>query len=76
MNDTAQIITAIATLIGVAGGIFVQIWSLLASLSNGRAIADVHAQTDGMAKRLEAAAEIKGNVQGRIEEKAESAARK
>lgn len=74
MNDTAQIITAVATLCGVLGGLCLQAWSLVTSLDNRRVIGEVHAATNGMAKRLEGAAEAKGILQGRADEKAETAA--
>jgi hypothetical protein len=67
VNDAAQIIAASATLLGVAGGLILQAWSLRASLRNGKAIAEVHAATNGMSKRLEDAAEAKGVLQGRAE---------
>jgi len=70
VNDTAQIIVAVSTLLGVAGGLFLQGWSLRASLLNSKVINEVHTATNGMAKRLEAAAEAKGNLQGRKDERA------
>lgn len=74
MNDTAQIITAVATLLGVLGGLCLQGVALRRSFKNSKTLEDVHAATNGMAKRLEDAAEAKGNLQGRKEEKAERVA--
>lgn len=75
MNDAAQIITAMATLLGVLGGLCLQVLVLMNSRDNGKVIAEVRTATNGMAKRLEDAAEAKGNLQGRLDEKAEGVAR-
>lgn len=72
MSDLTQLIAATATLLGVFGSLCLQAWSLRASLRNGRMIAQVHTATNGMAARLETAAEAKGNLQGRKDERAES----
>ncbi len=74
MNDTAQIITASATLLAVLGGLILQFLQLRNSHKNSQAIADVKSATNGMAKRLEVAAEAKGNLQGRKDEKADNEA--
>lgn len=64
MNAIAQIITSVATLL-------VAIGSLLATLKALGLVHEVKNATNGMAKRLEDAAEAKGNLQGRLAEKAE-----
>src|SRR6185436_1199571 len=62
MNDTAQIIVAVATLV-TAMGSFVMSWV------NRGTIKSVQAQTNGMIAKIEAASEAKGNLQGRYDEK-------
>lgn len=64
MNDTAQIIIAVATLITSIG-------TIVLGLVNRKTITTIQTQTNGMMKKLETAAAAKGNLQGREDEKAE-----
>lgn len=64
MNDTAQIIIAVATLITSLG-------SVIVALVNKTAITTIQSQTNGMMKKLEEAAGAKGNLQGRADERRE-----
>ena len=72
MDGVAQIIAALVTLVGVVGNLCLQVYLLRASLKNGKAIAEVHAATNGMSERLEDAAEARGVLRGREDEKAAS----
>lgn len=64
MNDTAQIIVAIATLITSVGAVVM-------SFINRGTLKTVQAQTNGMMEKLGIASEAKGNLAGRAEAKLE-----
>lgn len=61
MNDTAQIIIAVSTLITAMAAAII-------SLKNAFSIHTIQKQTDGLMQKLEEAAEAKGNLQGRKDE--------
>lgn len=68
MNDTAQIITSIATLFGVIGGIFIQVWNSrkqdAASIKQELAIKEVHESTNGKMDKLLAVTADSENAKG------------
>jgi hypothetical protein len=64
MNDTAQIIVAVATLVTAVG-------SFIMSWVNRGTINKVQQQTNGLMKKMEIGAEARGNLQGRTDENAE-----
>jgi len=64
MNDTAQIIVAVATLVTALG-------SFIMSWVNRGTINRVQEQTNGLMKKMEIGAEARGNLQGRVDENAE-----
>lgn len=66
MNDTAQIIVAIATLVTAVG-------SFIMSWVNRGVIQKVQRQTNGLMAEMKESAEAKGNLQGRADEKSDRA---
>lgn len=76
MNDTAQLITAWATLLTSVGTLIAAGVAARSSYKNKAAIEQIHAATNGMKTELvaevRAAALAKGNLQGRADEKAEA----
>jgi hypothetical protein len=62
MNDTAQIIVAVATLVTAVG-------SFIMSWVNRGTINKVQQQTNGLMAEIKTASEAKGNLQGRADEK-------
>jgi len=67
MNETAQIILSIATLITAVAAAIV-------SLFNNFTVRKVQRQTNGLMAKMEIAATAAGNLQGRADMKSENAA--
>jgi hypothetical protein len=66
MNDTAQIILSIATLVTA-------IAAAIVSMFNNITVRKVQRQTNGLMAKMEIAATAAGNLQGRAEQKSETA---
>jgi hypothetical protein len=67
MNDTAQIILSVATLVTA-------IAAAVVSLFNNVTVRRVQRQTNGLMAKMEVAATAAGNLQGRADQKSETAA--
>lgn len=65
MNDTAQIILSVATLVTSIGAV-------VATLRNHSKIQEVQKQTNGLMAEMKSSAEARGNLQGRADEKHDS----
>lgn len=62
--EIAQIITSIATLAGVLGGVFVSLRNGRKADENSRKIESVHKATNGLSEKLRAASLAQGTAEG------------
>ncbi len=76
MNDTAQIITSLATLLGVIGSFILNWYSAKTLGANTRKLDEVHTATNGLTEKLIDASKAEGNLIGRAQLKSEQTTRR
>lgn len=69
MSETAQVITALATLIASVGALITAVFAVVIGWRNSRTLAVVHTATNGMSHELNMLTAKSSKAEGVLEEK-------